>query len=150
MSSCSCAEANLLIICACFPTVRTFIRSVAPGLLSSNNRSPSDSKRRGLSETFRLRSRSRPRRNAYEGFDLDQLQTFVTSENHDGNGSEESAWHEDGIPRDAILQTKTMDITTGREVPWFMFYMLRKQSTITVIWSKMSFDRTYNSIYLVL
>ena len=113
--SSSSAEANLLVICACFPTVRTFIRSVAPKVLSSNNRSSSD-KRRGLSGTICLRNPSRPRRNIYQGFDLDPLQTFVTSGNRDGNGFEETAWHEDGFPKNVILQTKTMDITTDREV----------------------------------
>ncbi|KAL1978397.1 hypothetical protein VTN31DRAFT_1256 [Thermomyces dupontii] len=114
-----CVEANLLIMCACLPTLRLFIRSVFPSLLSSDHRgSYSDGKRKSGS----IHLRNNPRRRNYHGIDLDEdikststfhrFQTLVSNGSQRNDSPEETASSQGGCPKDAILQTKTMHITS--------------------------------------
>lgn len=130
-------EANLLIICASLPTLRLFIRTLIPSLLSSSGGS---SKRTGYgyggaSGTHGLvksQNSTKPKRQQYGRFDDNdneeiRLKTMIEAsspsldlerggaeKNETANGGRE--WTDDsasekGILQTGILQTKTLEVT---------------------------------------
>ena len=52
----SCVEANLLIICACLSTLRHFVHSVAPWMLSSSRGTSKTPKASGPGRSYELRT----------------------------------------------------------------------------------------------
>ena len=134
----SCVEANLLIICASLPTLRLFIRTLAPSLLSGSDGStkPSAYGYGGASGTHGLvtsQSTTKPKRQQYGRFDdtdneeihmktmieasspsLDLEMGRAKHSEHDTISGKE--WNEDstsekGILQSGILQTKTLDVS---------------------------------------
>ncbi|KAJ4361013.1 uncharacterized protein N0V89_001582 [Didymosphaeria variabile] len=117
-------EANLLIICASLPTVRQFIRTVAPGLLSSIQDSNYYSKgSRGDIVTIGGGSRgnrSSRRRGPYDS-DI-MMETLVDAsssphahENEEGNlRSSADGDSNRAVPHGGIMKTQTAEVTYSR------------------------------------
>jgi len=133
-------EANLLIICASLPTLRLFIRTLVPSLLSGSDGStkPSHYSYGGASGTQGLvtsQASTKPKRQQYGRFDDNdnediRMKTMIEAstpsldlesgkakpiENDPNSGREwtEDSTSEKGILQMGILQTKTLEVTYG-------------------------------------
>lgn len=119
-----CIEANLLIMCACLPTMRAFLRNVAPGLISSKHGKSYSDGRRIHSGSIRLRSNPR-RHDDYQSFDHDddedhpktsfrpephRFRARVTTSTPRSDNTDETIFHQESLPKDGILQTKATDV----------------------------------------
>jgi hypothetical protein len=124
-------EANLLVMCACLPTLKHFVQAIAPSILGSRSGGNSGYKANGynsaglrsgprtnaISGTFTT-SRSRPRRENYTGFDGDEewrMQTLVESNNLSTANTatksrDDSVGDKDDDSAKGIMQTRTVQI----------------------------------------
>ncbi|KAH8807861.1 hypothetical protein F5884DRAFT_881393 [Xylogone sp. PMI_703] len=122
-----CIESNLLVICASLPTLRHFVFTIAPTLLSSaNKRSENNSasvgphsNRRGDGLGSSISSRLNGKRHQYHGFDGDTDYRMETLVEGTRSANKNSTWRDpdEGDDRDrdndserAIIQTKTMEL----------------------------------------
>ncbi|KAL6356004.1 hypothetical protein LRP88_09589 [Fusarium phalaenopsidis] len=115
-----CVEANLLIMCACLSTLRHFVKTVAPRLLSSSRGTSTGKSKTGLSSGHELRTigggtggRS-ANRAPYTQFD-DPFTTTAEAEGGFGwrregkaGSLDDKSSNDDGRSDKGILQTTTM------------------------------------------
>ncbi|KAF7556711.1 hypothetical protein G7Z17_g1234 [Cylindrodendrum hubeiense] len=114
-----CVEANLLIICSCLSTLRHFVKTVAPRLLSSTKGTSTGKSKTGISSTHELRTiggtggRS-ANRAPYTQFDEPFSSTARAEAGlwaRDGNvGSSDGKVSNDGESDKGILQTTTTHV----------------------------------------
>ncbi|RFU32873.1 hypothetical protein B7463_g3473, partial [Scytalidium lignicola] len=121
-----CIEANLLVMCACIPTLRHFISTIAPNLLNSSKRGESNSNSQALHSNHlgdklgsSIGSRLNGKRHQYHGFDGDAEYRMETLVEGSKSANKHSTWGEqeeadvgdrDNDSERAIIQTKTVQV----------------------------------------